>query len=131
MASIPPISIPQTPRANAPVVGPGGPSVELAAFGGSLQLLVDAAQANTRLLGEIQQSVMFASTTVSGVQQAITASTALLSSIQHTLSTVFPQGSTLTATATAGSAVLPATPAKFMTVQATDGNAYKVALYLP
>lgn len=118
MANIPPYSPPQGTQLGVQGMQPNS--------GASLQLLVDAAQANTRLLGEIQQALL----TLTAVSGAITSSTTVLSSIQHAILTVFPQGSTLTATATAGSAVLPATPAKFMTVQATDGNAYKVALYL-
>ncbi|MDE3116277.1 MAG: hypothetical protein KGL26_11800 [Pseudomonadota bacterium] len=45
---------------------------------------------------------------------------------------VFPQGSALSTTATAGSnGAPPAQVAKYMTIQGTDGVSYKIPLYLP
>ena len=55
----------------------------------------------------------------------------VLGQIYKAVTTVFPQGTTITTSATAGARTLPAAPANFMTVQGTDGNTYKVPLYNP
>lgn len=65
------------------------------------------------------------------LQQAIQALVGATNALQQTLSKVFPQGTAITTSATAGSASLPATPQAFLTIQGTDGNTYKVPLYKP
>lgn len=48
------------------------------------------------------------------------------------IQSVFPTTGALSTSATSGAAsALPSPPAKYMTITATDGNAYKIPLYNP
>lgn len=56
---------------------------------------------------------------------------ATLAAIYKVVNAIFPQATGTAATATAGGAALPATPAGFIIVQLQNGSTGKVPYYLP
>ncbi len=65
------------------------------------------------------------------IQQTLQQINTAINALTQKIGAVFPIGSTITHTASAGADTLPANPAKFLTVTLPDGTTGKVPIYNP